>query len=71
MKIFLQKNKNYLDIVVSTKKKYKVIDKIGVYNIKNNYVLLNKNKLHYWISIGAILTNRLIYLLKKSNNLPY
>jgi ribosomal protein S16 len=73
-KINLQsKNKRNYKIIVSNLKnnKYKIIDKIGIYNINNNYIILNKDKLKYWISIGAILTDKLIYLLKKSNNLPH
>lgn len=71
IKIHLQNKKTYSKIIISSGKKNKIIDKIGIYNIKDNYIILDKNKLKYWISIGAILTNKLINILKKSNNLPH
>lgn len=74
MKInLITKNKNlYYKIVVSIiqNNKYKIIDNIGIYNIKNKYILINKEKLNKWISIGAILTTNITKLLKKINKIP-
>jgi ribosomal protein S16 len=65
-------NKIYYKIIVSNIKnnKYQIIDNIGIYNTKENYILLNKEKLRDWISVGAILTKKLIKILKKLNKLP-
>nr|NP_066315.1 orf74 [Malawimonas jakobiformis]AAG13682.1 orf74 [Malawimonas jakobiformis] len=62
-------NKIYFKIAVSTLKnnKYQTIDNIGIYNIKYNYILLNKIKLNYYLSVGALLTKNLIKILKKFN----
>jgi ribosomal protein S16 len=71
MKIDLKtKNKKlYSKITVSIIKnnKYQQIDNIGIYNIKNNYILLNRNKLKYWLAIGAVLTKQVSKLLNKFN----
>jgi ribosomal protein S16 len=59
-------------IIVSCKKnnKFLDIDKIGLYNIKNNVVILNKHKLYYWLSVGATLSDRVIKLLNQLNQIP-
>lgn len=65
-------NKIYYKIIVSNIKnnKFQTIDNIGIYNTKENYLLLNKEKFKNWVSVGAILTKKLIKILKKLNKLP-
>lgn len=62
-------NKIYYKITVSILKnnRYQVIDNIGIYNVKYNYVLFNKLKLKYYLSIGAILTPNILKKLNKLN----
>jgi len=73
MKInLITKNKAiYFKIVVSRiiNNRYRVIDNLGIYNIKNKYILINNYKLRKWISLGAILTKNINKLLIKFNKL--
>lgn len=46
------------------------IENIGLYSKHHKHIILNRNRLGYWLSIGATLTNTTHRLLSAAGELP-
>ncbi len=63
-----RKKKPIYNIIVSDRRYFrnsKFIEKIGFYNPFNDLSFINFNILNKWIKFGALISKRVLYIIKK------